>query len=85
MTKRLLSSLLAVAVLGSSGCLFHRRAKKAKESSNIATETEKEFQQRWVTKRVGELTAQGASTSAAEQQAAQEFRAQYSYATPKGK
>ena len=83
MTKRLLLSLLAVAVLSSTGCnLFHRKAKKPKESSAIATEVQKEFHQRWIAKRITELNAQGITGAAAQQQAEGEFRERFSFATP---
>jgi hypothetical protein len=82
MIKRLLLSLLAITVLASSGCLFHRKGRKPKESSAIATETEKEFHQRWVAKRVSELAAQGVTGAAADQQAEIEFRTKFPYALP---
>ena len=74
-----------MTVLGASGCLFHRAPKQPKEKPDIATGTEREFQQRWVAKRVADLTAQGVAASVAEQQATQEFREKFSYAAPKGK
>jgi hypothetical protein len=84
MTKRLLLTTLACALLGSSGCLFHRKG-KAKESSDIATETAITFEQRWVSRRAAELTAGGVDAATAQQQATREFREKYPYATPKAK
>lgn len=81
MTKRLLLCLLAGSVITTTGCtLFSRKARQQKESSAIATETEKEFRQRWVAKRVTELAAQGITGAAAEQQADQEFQQKYDFA-----
>jgi hypothetical protein len=83
MTKRLLLSLLAIGVLSSSGCLFHRKGRKPKESGAIATDTEKEFHQRWISRRVSELAPQGVTGAAAQEQAEQEFRQKFSFAEPK--
>jgi outer membrane lipopolysaccharide assembly protein LptE/RlpB len=84
MTKRLLLVVLTLASLGLSGCLFHRKG-KAKDPSDIATETEVDFKQRWISHRVGELTAQGVDASGAQQQAQREFNEKYPYAAPKAK
>lgn len=72
-----LSLLLALAA--ASGCLFHRKGSKPKESAHIATDVEQGFRQRWMEKRVGELTAQGIAADAAQQQAAKEFSERYEY------
>lgn len=85
MIKRLLLSLLAITVLLSSGCLFHRKARKPKESSAIATDVEKEFQQRWIAKRVADLSAQGVTGAAAQTQAETEFREKFPFAVPPAK
>jgi len=45
----------------------------AKENSKIATETEKEFRTRWVTKRTQDLASQGMPPDAAKAQADAEF------------
>jgi hypothetical protein len=45
---------------------------------------EKEFQQRWLEKRVGDLTAQGMTPDAARTQALAEYKAKYSYTRPAG-
>ncbi len=82
MIKRLLLSFLAIAVLASAGCLFHRKNKKPKVSSAVATETEKEFHQRWMAKRISDLAAQGVTGAAAEQQAEREFQEKYPFAIP---
>ncbi|HVU32394.1 MAG TPA: hypothetical protein VHE61_03100 [Opitutaceae bacterium] len=85
MTKRLLLSLLAVAVLLSSGCLFWRKSHKPKESGAIATEVEQEFRQRWTARRISELAQQGVTGPAAQAQASQEFDQKYPYAIPSKK
>ena len=85
MTKRLLLTLVATSVLFSSGCLFHRKGRKAKESSAIASEVQTEFRTRWIAKRVSELATQGITGAAAEQQAANEFREKFAFATPANK
>lgn len=82
MTKRLLLCFLAIAVALSTGCLFSKKSRKPKESSAIATEVETEFRQRWVAKRVSELTAQGFAAAAAQQQATQEFNEKFKFAKP---
>lgn len=83
MIKRLLLSFLTIAVLCSSGCLFHRKARKQKESPAVATEVEKEFHQRWVAKRVSELSAQGITGQTAQDQAEREFSEKFPFAVPK--
>ncbi len=80
MTKRLLLTLLAAGVLLSSGCLFSGR--KQKEDSAIASQTERDFQQRWISHRVSELGAQGVAAPAAQQQAEKEFQDKYKFAIP---
>lgn len=82
MTKRLLSSFLAAAVLLSSGCMFFRKSGKPKHSPKIATEVETEFRQRWIARRVSELAAQGVTGPAAQQQAAREYSEKYPFADP---
>jgi hypothetical protein len=68
--------------LFSTGCLFSRKSRKPKESTAIATETEKDFRQRWMTRRLADLAAQGVTGAAAEQQANQEFLEKYQFAEP---
>ena len=53
-----------------------------KQSSKIATETEKEFEVRWVTKRSGELVSQGMTADAAQTQATAEFKERFSATHP---
>ena len=81
----LLAGLAAGVVVADSGCLFHRKNKKPKETNAIATETEAEFRARFLDKRVAELTAQGKDAATARQQAEVEFRAKYPYIREPGK
>ena len=82
MPKPLLLSLLAASVLFSSGCAYFRSA-RPKKSNKMATEitadVEEGFRRRWMDKRVGELTAQGATPEAARLQADGEFRERFAY------
>ncbi|PTX91439.1 hypothetical protein [Opitutus sp. ER46] len=83
MTKRLILCLLTIAVLSSTGCMFFRKSskgKKPKENAAIATQTELEFRDRWIARRVSDLAAQGVTGAAAEQQARQEFHEKFSFA-----
>ena len=82
MPKPLLLSFLAVSVLSASGCAYFRSSRP--KSSNtaaveITADVEASFQRRWMDKRVGELTAQGATPEAARLQADGEFRERFSY------
>lgn len=83
MTKRLLLSLLITATGFSTGCHFFHKSRKPKESTALATDTEKEFKQRWIKNRVAELAAQGVTGDAAEEQAEREFQQKYVFALPK--
>jgi hypothetical protein len=86
MTKRLLPSLLALSALAlCGGCLFPKNFSKEKTDRHVSASMEKEFQQRWMEKRVGDLTAQGLTPDAARTQAAAEYQVKYSYAIPAGK
>lgn len=80
MTTRLSPALLALVLLLTSGCgLFSKKSAKPKESPLIAGEVEETFRRRWVEKRAGELTAQGAEATAARTQAESEFRERYAF------
>jgi hypothetical protein len=86
MIKRLLPSLLALSALAfCGGCLFPKNFSKQKKEKHVSADMEKEFQQRWMEKRVGDLTAQGLAPGAAQAQAAAEYQAKYSYAIPPAK
>jgi hypothetical protein len=74
----LLFLVVMVAVAG-SGCSFFKKSKKPKQSTELASETEGDFRQRWIDKRVADLTAAGTEASAAHTQAEAEFREKFPY------
>lgn len=80
--KRVFLSLLAMTALLSSGCLFSRKSRQPKETGAIATDVEREFKQRWLARRVSELSTQGVTGPAAQQQAEQEFVQKFTFAEP---
>jgi hypothetical protein len=75
----LIVCLSAVALTSLTGCNFFRKKKKPKENPALALDVEQEFRERWMERRVGELTAQGADAGTAQQQAAREFRERFPY------
>ena len=77
--NRLITPLLIVALLLSPGCLFSKKTKKVKENPAIAADTDEKFRQRFLDKRVAELTAAGRSAEAALAQATEEFQVRYGY------
>lgn len=79
MTKLICHAALVAALLFSTGCLFSKKKGSAKESSAISSDVEAIFRQRWVDKRVAELTAAGTAAAAARTQAEQEFRERYQF------
>jgi hypothetical protein len=81
--------MLAVA-LGTAGCSSIPFIGKRKHPSNsgpdrvsshVATDTERDFMDRWIAKRSGELVAQGQSPDAANEQAMAEFRQTFAATT----
>src|ERR1043166_1662816 len=79
MRKALPLSIAALAVSLSTGCIFSKKAHRAKESSAISADVEESFRKRWVDKRSGELTAQGTAAETARTQAEAEFREKYAF------
>jgi len=80
--KRLVTLILAAALLADSACHMFSRKKNPvapKESPTMAVDVEKDFMQRWIDKRASELAAQGKSTADARAQATSEFKARYPY------
>lgn len=77
----LLFLVVSFAVAG-SGCSFFKKSKKPKQSTELASETEGDFRQRWMDKRVAELTAAGTDATAAHTQAESEFREKFPYIRP---
>ena len=79
MTKAVLLTTSILTLALSAGCLFSKKANRAKESSAISADVEESFRKRWVEKRVGELTAQGTVGDAARTQAEAEFKERYGF------
>ncbi|HEX2854599.1 MAG TPA: hypothetical protein VHO24_15315 [Opitutaceae bacterium] len=77
--NRLIFALLTATLLLSSGCLFSKKTKKPRENSSIAADTDESFRQRFLDRRVAELTATGQNADAARAQAAEEFKTRYGY------
>jgi 1,2-phenylacetyl-CoA epoxidase catalytic subunit len=72
--------LSAFVVASAAGChLFSKKSKEPKENPDIASGVEADFRQRWVDRRVAELTATGVEASTARKQAETEFREHYVY------
>lgn len=70
---------LSLVVAATGGCFHWGKNAKPKESSAIASEVEAGFKQRFMDKRVGELTAQGLAPDAARAKATDEFRVKYGF------
>ncbi|HYD83474.1 MAG TPA: hypothetical protein VEA63_05465, partial [Opitutus sp.] len=73
----LLLCLCAVVLASAPGCNVFRKSKKPKANPNIAAEVETNFRERWMERRVAELTAQGTDPAAAREQAAIDFREKF--------
>lgn len=68
-----------VLCAGTSCHLFGKSKQKKKEDAAIAASVDADFRRRWVERRAAELTAQGAVSSAARDQAETEFREKYAF------
>jgi hypothetical protein len=79
MTSRLTLILLAAALAVAGTACHSTKTKAPKENPNVAIEVEAGFKQRWVDKRVADLTTAGADASAARAQAEKDFRVAYPY------
>lgn len=79
MIKAVFLSLCVAALCFSSGCLFSRKANRAKESSAISADVEESFRKRWVDKRAADLAASGTAAEVARTQAEAEFRERYGF------
>ena len=79
MTTRFPLFILAAALAVVGTACHSTKTKAPKESPNVAIEVEAGFKQRWIDKRVAELTAAGADATVARQQAEKDFSAAYSY------
>lgn len=80
--KRLVPFVLCAVLLSSSGChIFSKKKNPAapKESKTLASDDEKDFMQRWIDKRTGDLVSQGTPAKAAHDQAVAEFKSTYTH------
>ena len=80
MSRPALSLSCLLLVLG-SGCFHSKKNATPKENPAIASETEADFKQRFMEKRMAELVAQGVAPDAARVRANEEFRSKYSATT----
>jgi hypothetical protein len=85
MKKVFLAATLVALLPLAGGCSLFSKKPRAKESTAIAGEVEATFRQRWMDKRVGELTAQGMPAEAARVQAGREFDERYQFGLKKQK
>jgi len=83
--KRSLPLAAALAVLFLAGCshipLIGKKSKASsqpKESTELASDTESEFRQRWIARRVNDLASQGLTADAARAQADAEYDRKFS-------
>lgn len=72
-------SLLILVLAACPGCLFSKKNAKPKENPAVAAEMEQAFKQRFVDKRMSELTAAGLNAETARMQASEEFNNRYGY------
>ena len=79
MIKAISATLGLTLLCCSSGCLFSKKANRAKESSAISADVEENFRKRWVDKRASELVGQGTPADAARTRAENEFRERYEF------
>ena len=79
MIRSLLLSLLAAAILGSSGCLFWRKPDRPRKDGSIVSEVETNLKRRWIDQRVAQLVARGVAQDAALRQATDEFREKFEF------
>jgi hypothetical protein len=79
MIKALSIFLCVAALCCASGCLFSKKANRAKESSAISADVEESFRKRWVDKRSAELASSGTAAELARTQAETEFRERFGF------
>lgn len=74
----LLLAILCAGLFTSAGCLW---SKKPKQNPSIPTDVEESFKQRWIARRMAELSASGEAPDgrAARDQAMREFAEKYEY------
>jgi hypothetical protein len=73
----LLVPLASLVLVSASGCHLFGKPKKPK--SNIASEVESSFRQRWIEHRTAELTTKDTDAVTARRQAETEFQEKYQY------
>jgi len=79
----LLGLLVMTAAMGCGGCSHipfigsKKTPGEQKQSKFIATDTEQEFEARWIEKRSAELISQGQASDTAKSQAEREFLAKF--------
>lgn len=78
MLKSLSLFALALALIFSTGCMFSKKARAARETT-ITSEVEGNLQRRWVERRAAELVAQGTAAEAAQAQAQREFAEKFAF------
>jgi len=74
-----LACLAAFVLLSSPGCHWFRKSNKPKENPAIASEVETDFRNRWIDRRIAEITAGGTDAVTARTQAEREFQQRYPY------
>ena len=79
MTTRFPLFILTAALTVTGTACHSLKTKAPKDNPNVAIEVEAGFKQRWIDKRVAELTAAGTDATAAHAQAEKDFRAAYGY------
>ena len=79
MTTRFPLFILTAALTVAGTACHSLKTKAPKDNPNVAIEVEAGFKQRWIDKRVAELTAAGTDATAAHTQAEKDFRAAYGY------
>ena len=79
MSRSVPAALACLLALLSAGCVFSKKERPPKENPAISADVEAQFRQRWLDRRVSELTAQGKTASAARTQAESEFRAHFDF------
>jgi hypothetical protein len=79
MTTRFPLFILTAALTVAGTACHSLKTKAPKDNPNVAIEVEAGFKQRWIDKRVAELTAAGTDATAAHAQAEKEFHSAYGY------
>ncbi len=82
MIRRIALPLLTlILLLGAAGCHGFMHRHKHETMNAPSADVAHEFRQRWIAKRVSDLTAGGMSAPAAQTQAEDEYAKKYTYLT----